>query len=46
MSGRTKVADFYADRSGITPPLPWQTFSPTFSLAPAMAYNQLVGSNI
>ena len=28
---RAKVADFYADRSGIIPPLPWKTFAPTFS---------------
>ena len=27
------MADFYADRSGIIPPLPWKTFAPTFSHA-------------
>jgi len=26
------VADYYADRSGLIPLLPWPTFSPTFSV--------------
>ena len=30
---RANVADFYADRSGIIPPLPWKTFAPPFSFA-------------
>jgi hypothetical protein len=31
--GRANVADFYAARRGIIPPLPWPTFSPAFSHA-------------
>jgi len=30
-AGRTKVDDFYAVRSGPTPPLPWTNFAPPFS---------------
>ena len=29
---RVKVADFYAARSGIIPPLPWPTFAPPLSM--------------
>jgi len=28
---KAKVADFYAARSRIIPPLPWKTFAPPFS---------------
>src|SRR6056297_772104 len=29
---RVKVADYYAARSRLIPPLPWQTFAPPFSV--------------
>jgi len=29
---REKVDDFYAARSEVVPPLPWQTFAPAFSV--------------
>lgn len=32
---RAKMDDFYAARSRVTPPLPWSTFSPSFSLETA-----------
>ncbi|MET4130763.1 hypothetical protein ACSSV6_004099, partial [Roseovarius sp. MBR-38] len=33
---RVKVADFYAARSRLIPPLPWPTFAPPFSPMPAV----------
>jgi len=36
---KAKVADFYAARSSLIPPLPWPTFPPPFSYNPKMAFN-------
>ena len=38
---RTIVADFYAARSGIIPPLQWPTFAPPFSAGVEVAQSVL-----
>jgi hypothetical protein len=40
------VADFYAARSGIIPPLPWPTFSPPFSKTPEMLPGEYARSGL